>query len=94
MRVTKAVLQHKIDYLNRLNRLTEKDWKLSQAYGGYNVVRVVNAKSGETDLFRHQGHVPAKELALKLSAYLNGYCQAKDDVIEEGHYCERCGTHS
>jgi len=77
MRVTKAELNHKIDYLNKL---TEKDWFLSQAYGGYNVVRVVNASGGQTDLFRHHGHVTAKELALKLSAY----CQGIEDTKEKG----------
>lgn len=76
MRVTKAELNHKIDHLNKL---TEKEWFLSQAYGGYDVVRVVNASGGQTGLFRHQGHVPAKELAFKLAAYCQGYEDAKSE---------------
>lgn len=76
MRTTKADLNHKIDYLNKL---TEKEWFLSQAYGGYSVVRVVNARGGQTDLFGYQGHIKAKELALKLSAYCQGIEDAKSE---------------
>ena len=69
MRVKKADLQRHIDYLNKL---TQKDWFMSQACGGYAVTRIVTAGGGESHLFRHDGHVPAKELALKLSAYIQG----------------------
>lgn len=77
MRVTKAELQHKIDYLNKL---TNKDWFLSQAYGGYSVVRVVTAGGGESHLFRHLGHMPAKDLSHRLSAYTQGIEDAKEGL--------------
>ena len=75
MRVTKAELQHKIDYLNKL---TNKDWLLSQAYGGYAVTRVVTASGGESHLFRNLGHMPAKDLSQRLSAYIQGIEDTKE----------------
>lgn len=74
-RITKNELESKIEYLSKL---TGREWRLSQAYGGYNVTRVINAGGGESDLFRCSGHVPARELALKLSAYCQGYEDAKE----------------
>lgn len=75
MRVTKSELQHKINYLNSL---TNKAWFLSQAYGGYSVVRVVTTGGGESDLFRGLGHMPAKDLSVRLNAYMQGIEDARE----------------
>lgn len=77
MRVTKAELQHKVNYLNRL---TGQAWRISQAYGGYAVTRVVNERGGESHLFRYLGHMPAKELCLRLSAYTQGIEDAREGL--------------
>lgn len=75
MRVTKSDLQNKVDYINKL---TGQAWLLSQAYGGYAVTRVVNAGGGESHLFRHLGHMPAKELGLRMAAYIQGIEDARE----------------
>jgi hypothetical protein len=89
-RVTKLDLQLKIDYLNKL---TGKGYFLSQQCGGYAVTRKVNERGGESHLFRHLGHMPAAELFIRLSAYLQGI-EDTVDAADKGHHCERCGTFS
>jgi hypothetical protein len=81
MRVTKQDLQVKIGHLNKL---TEKDWTLSQAYGGYAVTRVVNVGGGESHLFRCLGHMPARELAMRLDAYIDGHEDGYEQGYEQG----------
>ena len=47
------------------------NYHLSQAYGGYCLHRMSNEGGGASDVFSC-GHVPARELANRLSAYTSG----------------------
>jgi hypothetical protein len=69
MRITKKTLQVQVDYLNKL---TNKEWFLSQQLGGFAVTRIVTAGGGESHLFRHSGHMPARELLERLTSYIQG----------------------
>ena len=84
MRVTKEMLENKVDQLNMLTGSTRKyfstDGKftinighfcISGAYGGYELQRVCTSGGGvRTPL--NTGHIPKKELYNLISAFIDG----------------------
>lgn len=52
------------------------NYHISGAYGGYSLRRMCNESGGESDVFR-VGHIPARELAGLMSAYIDGLYDAK-----------------
>jgi hypothetical protein len=75
MKVTKKMLENKIEYLTRLTGLKVE---LSCAYGGYNVV-----VSNTGDNLLWHGHIKASELMDRLDAFIYGYRAAKGDIHNE-----------
>ena len=92
MRITKKMLEAKIDSLNTITgspvsyfQSTDPDnrktsighFTLDQAYGGYSLERVCNEGGGVDD--RHcYGRHTARELHGLLTAMIDGYCLAKE----------------
>lgn len=91
-RITSRHLQSKVDTLNSMMGKpsepyqAERDqaghlvvnvgtYRLSGAYGGYNLVRMCEG-GGESDIFSC-GHVPARQLADLMSAYMTGIYHAR-----------------
>ena len=85
MRVTKEMLENKVDQLNMLTGSPRKyfstDGKyiinighfcISGAYGGYELQRVYNEGGGVTTPL-NTGHIPKKELYNLISAFIDGY---------------------
>ena len=85
MRVTKEMLENKVDHLNNVTDSPRKyfsnDGKftvnidhfcISGAYGGYELQRTCNNGGGVTTPF-NTGHIPKKELYNLISAFIDGY---------------------
>jgi len=53
------------------------NYHLSQAYGGVNLVRMVNDAGGVSEPIG-PGHIPKRELEMKLRAFYAGLEQAKE----------------
>ena len=84
MRVTKKMLENKVDYLNEITNSPieyfSDDGKftinighfcISGAYGGYELQRVCNSGGGvRTPL--NTGHIPKKELYNLICAFIDG----------------------
>ena len=51
------------------------NYHISRAYGGYCLHRMVNESGGVSDVFSC-GHIPARELAALMSAYMTGLYDA------------------
>lgn len=91
MRVTTEQLQAIVDRLNRLTKSPEKtyimkdgkyvsqdgNYHLSQAYGGHALHRMSNQSGGANDVLG-RGHMPKKDLAELMHAYIKGIDQGKD----------------
>ena len=86
MRITKSHLQAKAQHLNKITgspltaytckpdnsfKSNEGHFHISCAYGGYSLHRMVGEAGGVTDIF-NCGHVPARELADRMSAFERG----------------------
>ena len=83
--ITKKFLEAQVDRLNRETnspltpyvRDGEKftaqigNYHLSGAYGGYSLHRMGNLGGGISDVFRC-GHVPKRDLSIRISAMLSG----------------------
>lgn len=92
MRITKKLLQAKIDTISRmtyspLEYATKTDqgflcnighFHLSQAYGGYCLQRICTDGGGVTSPL-HTGHIPARELALALDGFIAALQFTKHD---------------
>ena len=88
-RITRAHLDAKADTLNRIRNSSVEssrmvdgkyvanvgNYHISCAYGGYCLHRMVNEGGGTRDVFSC-GHVPARELAGLMSAYMAGLYDA------------------
>ena len=85
MRVTKDMLENKVDELNRITNSPKEyfsdDGKftvnvghfcISGAYGGYELQRVCTSGGGVTAPL-NTGHIPKKELYNLISAFIDGY---------------------
>ena len=86
MRITKKMLEIRIDYLNKITGNPTESWTktdsgyvanignyhLSQAYGGYCLHQMSNKHGGVTTPLSY-GHVPARELFEKLVSFIDGY---------------------
>ena len=85
MRVTKEMLENKVDHLNNVTDSPRKyfsnDGKftvnidhfcISGAYGGYELQRTCNNGGGVTTPF-NTGHIPKKELYNLINAFIDGY---------------------
>ncbi len=73
MRITKKILEAKIEGLNRLTEASrEGQFVLSQAYGGFNLHLTVGESGGVANALR-TGHVPARELASQIDAFTIGF---------------------
>ena len=92
MRITKKMLQSKIDLLNTITGSPTSYWDetgarrvtsighfcLDQAYGGYSLERVCNDSGGVTD--RHcYGRHTARGLSDLITAMVDGYQLAQGD---------------
>jgi hypothetical protein len=86
MRITKSHIQAKADYLNKITGSpleaytrapdgkfvsNQGHFHISCAYGGYSLHRMVGEAGGVTDIFSC-GHIPARELAERMSAFERG----------------------
>jgi len=85
MRVTSKMLEAKVDSLNALTNNSLETWKvtdkgvqglvgnyhISQAYGGVALYQIANNGGGVHDIF-NRGHMPKKELAGLIDAYMAG----------------------
>ena len=81
MRVTKKMLEAKVELLNKVTNSPQEyrtgsntnigHYMLDGAYGGYALHRVMNETGGVNNVFRC-GHVPARELAGLVDAYIQG----------------------
>jgi len=86
MRVTKGHLEAQVDIINRLFGYDDPKWdtvgavRLSCAYGGYGVYRVLNASGGIADLMG--GHLTAREA----SQFLSGMVAALRQVALQDIY--------
>lgn len=91
MRITKSILQRKIDYLNHVSGQPPEAWsrdsegKLkanigcyhrSGAYGGHSLQQMVNEGGGIRSVF-NVGHISARELAGLIDAYILGILDTK-----------------
>ncbi len=88
-RITRTFLEAKADTLNRMtkspvepSRMVDGKWTanvgnyhISGANGGYCLHRMVNESGGVRDVF-NCGHIPARELAGLMSAYMAGLYDA------------------
>jgi hypothetical protein len=89
-RVTKKELQALCDWINELMGTPQKPYEkvngkyepqakcyhLSGAYGGYALHRMADSGSGVHDIFH--GHMPKRELADKMRAFIRGAIEAKE----------------
>ena len=86
MRITKSHLQAKAKQLNKITgapleaytqtpegklRANIGHFHISCAYGGYSLHRMVGESGGVNDIF-NCGHMPARELADRISAFERG----------------------
>jgi 2',3'-cyclic-nucleotide 2'-phosphodiesterase (5'-nucleotidase family) len=80
MRVTKTMLENKVDYLNKITNSPRRycttdnligHFCISGAYGGYELQRVCNNGGGVTTPL-NTGHIPKKELYNLISAFIDG----------------------
>ena len=87
MRVTKKMLENKVDHLNEITNSPRKYFTsggcikygiinighfcISGAYGGYELQRVYNEGGGVTTPL-NTGHIPKKELYNLISAFVSG----------------------
>lgn len=73
MRITQKDLEARVERLNEYAKQlpTKPQYKLSCAYGGYALHRVVNERGGVTDVF-DSGHIPGRELFQMLGAMILG----------------------
>ena len=81
MRVTKTMLENKVDYLNKITNSPRRycttdnligHFCISGAYGGYELQRVCTSGGGVTTPF-NTGHIPKKELYNLINAFIDGY---------------------
>lgn len=93
-RVTAAHLEAIVNRINRLTNSPTKPYEmidgkykanigcyhLSQAYGGYALHRMSNECGGVTDSLS-RGHMPKRELAELMYAYIRGIEQNQDLVL-------------
>lgn len=84
-RITIKHLEAKAEWLNKLTDQPETpyikedgrlkaqigNYNISQAYGGYCLHQMFNDGGAVSDIFRC-GHVPARELAYRMDAYMEG----------------------
>ena len=71
-RITKKVLEAKIERLNWLTQGNrEGEFRLSQAYGGYNLHLTVGEDGGVANVLSC-GHIPARRLADMIDAFTIG----------------------
>lgn len=81
-RITQKMLEARCEYLNKLtnNPATYRDdsgvinvghYYISGAYGGVNLVQVVNNSGGCRDVISY-GHIPKRELYGLINAYIAG----------------------
>lgn len=86
MRITRQHLEAKAAYLNKLmdtpaKYMTDKKinighYSISGAYGGYSLHQTMNESGGAREVLS-TGHIPARELAALISAYIAGIQEAK-----------------
>ena len=85
MRVTKKMLENKVDHLNNVTDSPRKYFStdgeftvnidhfcISGAYGGYELQRTCNNGGGVNTPF-NTGHIPKKELYNLINAFIDGY---------------------
>jgi hypothetical protein len=87
-RITRALLDAKAHTLNLMTNSPDEPYRVSRtvdgkviankgnyhisgAYGGYCLHRMANESGGVSDVF-NCGHIPARELAGLMSAYMSG----------------------
>lgn len=89
MRITRAHLEAKADTINSMTKSPSEPYRtvdgkltanvgnyhISRAYGGYCLHRMCNESGGVSDVFSC-GHIPARELAGLMSAYMSGLYDA------------------
>ena len=88
-RITRAFLDAKADTLNSMTKSPAEPYRtvdgkavanvgnyhISRAYGGYCLHRMATEGGGVSDVF-NCGHIPARELAGLMSAYMAGLYDA------------------
>lgn len=88
-RITRAFLESKAATINSMRgapaepscmvdgkyRANVGNYHISCAYGGYSLHRMCNEAGGVSDVFSC-GHIPARELAALMSAYIAGLYDA------------------
>jgi hypothetical protein len=97
MRITRKHLEPVVARLNRETNSPASPWtcgedgkyranignyRLSGAYGGWSLHRMVNESGGVSDVFSC-GHVPARDLYNQLHAYLRGIEFAKAGTADK-----------
>jgi hypothetical protein len=66
-----GVTKSPYEYFNADKTINVGHYHISRSYGGYSLQRTMNESGGTIDIFSC-GHVPARELAALMSAYLIG----------------------
>jgi len=88
-RITRAFIDAKADTINRMTKSPVEssntvdgkycanigNYHISCAYGGYSLHRMVTEGGGARDVF-DCGHIPARQLAALMSAYITGLYDA------------------
>jgi len=88
-RITRAFLDARVATLNSMTKSPAEPYRtvdgktvanagnyhISGAYGGYSLHRMCNASGGVSDVFS-VGHIPARQLAALMSAYMTGLYDA------------------
>lgn len=97
-RITKKMLENLATTINEVTGNPTEAWQrggdggyyvantgsyyISYAYGGANLRRMVNQRGGATDVF-YTGHIPKRELAGLMHAFLRGYDAAHAKIATE-----------
>jgi hypothetical protein len=88
-RITRAFLDAKVATINSMTKSPAEPYRtvdgkavanvgnyhISSAYGGYSLHRMCNESGGVSDVFSC-GHIPARQLAALMSAYIAGLYDA------------------
>jgi len=91
MRVSKKMLENKVDQLNKITNspmqyfgdydVNVGHFCISGAYGGYELQRTCNNGGGVRTFF-NTGHIPKKELYNLISAFIDGIELEQDHMNE------------
>tara|TARA_R100001530_G_scaffold129494_1_gene99873 strand:+ start:418 stop:735 length:318 start_codon:yes stop_codon:yes gene_type:complete len=96
MRVSKKMLENKVDQLNKItnspmeyfkttdptdNTINTGHFCLDNSYGGWELQRTCNSGGGVND-YLHSGHVPKRQLYDLISAFIDGIELEQDHMNE------------